>query len=98
MTIAEVHFKEEELDDEPKPLKMEHFYFPLGVLLVGILLSVFCFVVEIIFHCLRRSKTDVPLEEPGVAQSTPESEDRHNSDVEDSEDTKLHTNLVKINE
>ena len=98
MTIIEVHFKEEELDDEPEPLKTEHFYFPLGVLLVGILLSVFCFIVEIIFHCLRRSKTDVPLEEPGVAQSTPESEDRHNRDFEDNEDTKLHTNLVKINE
>ena len=89
MRIIEVHFKEEELDDEPKPLKMEHFYFPLGVLLVGILLSLFCFIVEIIFHCLRRSKTDVPLEEPGVAQSTPESEDEHNSNVEDLEDTEV---------
>ena len=89
MTIAEVHFKEEELDDEPRPLKMEHFYFPLGALLVGILLSLFCFIVEIIFHYLRRSMTDVPLEEPGVAQSTPESEDEHNSDVEDIEDTEV---------
>ena len=97
MRIIEVHFKEEELDDEPEPLKTEHFYFSLRLLLVGILLSVFCFIVEIIFHCLRRSKTDVPLEEPGVAQSTPESEDEHNRDFEDSEDTKLHTNLVKIN-
>ena len=77
---------------------MEHFIFPLGAWLIGILLSVLCLIVEIIFHCLRRSKTDVPLEEPGVAQSTPESEDRHNRDFEDNEDTKLHTNLVKINE
>ena len=68
---------------------MEHFYFPLGALLVGILLSLFCFIVEIIFHYLRRSMTDVPLEEPGVAQSTPESEDEHNSNVEDIEDTEV---------
>ena len=69
MTINEVHLKEEELDHEPEPLKTEHFYFSLRVLLVEILLSVFCFIVEIIFHCLRKSKTNVPravLEEPDV--------------------------------
>ena len=71
---------------------MEHFYFPLGALLVGILLSLFCFIVEIIFHYLRKSKTEVPLavlEEPGVAQSNTESEDGHNNDVEDIEDTEV---------
>ena len=64
---------------------MEHFYFPLGMWLVGILLSVFCLLTEVIIHRLRKSKTDVPiprLEEPGVTQSSPE-EDGHNSDVED---------------
>ena len=71
---------------------MEHFYFPLGTWLIGLFLSVFCLLAEIIFHCLRKSKTDVPLavlEEPGVAQSNTESEDGDNSDVGDIEDTEV---------
>ena len=86
MTAIEVVFTEEEPDDEPEPLRMEHFYFPLGLWLVGILLSVFCLLAEIIIHRLGKSKTDIPntrLEEPGVTQSTPGSEDGHNSNVED---------------
>ena len=92
MTALEVHYKAEKEDDEPEPLRMEHFYFPLGLWLVGILLSVLCFIAELIIHRLRKSKTDIPkarLEEPGVTQSTPQSEDGHNSDVEDIEDTKV---------
>ena len=88
MTVIEVLFEEEEEDDDPEPLRMEHFYFPLGTLLIGLLLSVFCLLAEIIFHYLRKSKTDVPLavlEEPGVAQSNTESEEGHSSDVEDTE-------------
>ena len=92
MTVIEVGFKEEKEDDDPEPLRMEHFYFPLGMWLVGILLSVFSFLAEIIIHRLGKSKTDIPntrLEEPGVTQSTSESEDGHNSNVEDLEDTKV---------
>ena len=92
MTNTEVLFNAKEEDGEPEPLRMEHFYFPLGLWLVGILLSVLCFIAELIIHRLRKSKTDVPkarLEEPGVTQSTPQSEDGHNSDVEDIEDTKV---------
>ena len=91
MTQIEVPFKVEEEDAEPEPLRMEHFYFPLGLWLVGILLSVFCLLAEIIIHRLGKSKTDIPkerLEEPGVTQSTPQSEDGQNSNVEDLEDTK----------
>ena len=92
LTVIEVGFKEEEEDDDPEPLRMEHFYFPFGALLIGLLLSVFCLLAEIIFHCLRKPKTDVPLavrEEPGVAQSNTESEDGDNSDVGDIEDTEV---------
>ena len=77
MLIIEVGFDAVEEDADPEPLRMEHFYFPLGMWLVGILLSVFCFAGEIIIHRLRKSKTNVPkaiLEEPGVTQSTPELE------------------------
>ena len=80
MNIVEVHFEaEKEEDGEPEPLRMEHFYFPLGLWLVGILLSVLCLLAEIIIHCLRKSKNDILMEEPGVTQSTPQSEDGHNS-------------------
>ena len=90
--VTEATFKEIEEVQKNERLKMEHFYFPLGLWLVGILLSVLCFLAEIIIHRLRKSKTDIPkarLEEPGVTQSTPQSEDGHNSDVEDIEDTKV---------
>ena len=91
MVATEVAFKAEEPDDKPEPLKMEHFYFPLGLWLVGILLSAFCLLAEISIHRLRKSETDIPmarLEEPDVTQST-ELENGNNSDVEDLEDTKL---------
>ena len=84
MTVIEVHFKEEKEDDEPEPLKMKHFYFPLGVLLVGLILSSIFLLTEIIIHRLRKPKTDTlkaRLEEPSVTQTTPESEDGHKSDV-----------------
>ena len=71
---------------------MKHFYFPLGVLLGGLILSAIFLLAEIISHRLGKSKTDIAntrLEEPGVTQSTPESEDGKNSNVEDLEDTKV---------
>ena len=74
---TEVDFKVEEEDAKPEPLRMEHFYFPLGMWLVGILLSVFFFLIEIIIHRLRKPKTETTkarLEEPSSTQSTPESE------------------------
>ena len=90
MSIIEVPFKAEKEDDDPEPLKMKHFYFPLGVLLGGLILSAIFLLAEIISHRLGKSKTDIAntrLEEPGVTQSTPESEDGHKSDVEDIEVT-----------
>ena len=78
--------KVEEESKDPEPLRMEHFIFPLGTWLIGILLSVLCLIVEIIFHCVRKRQTDVPLAglgDPGVAQSTKESEVELISDVED---------------
>ena len=72
--IAEVLFNVEEGDDKPKPLELKHFYFPLGMWLVGILLSAIFLLAEIIIHRLRKPKTDVAIakvEEPSVTQSTP---------------------------
>ena len=73
MTANEVDFKAEEEDAEPEPLRMEHFYFPLGMWLVGILLSAIFLLAEIIIHCLRKPETDVAIakvEEPSVVLKT----------------------------
>ena len=81
MSNIEIVFKVVVEDDEPEPLRMEHFYFPLGLLVSGTLLSILSFITEIIFHCLRKPQTD--LEEPGVTQST------HDSNVQDIENTEV---------
>ena len=39
LVAGEVPFKEEPEDDDPEPLTMEHFYFPLGLWVIGLLLS-----------------------------------------------------------
>ena len=41
-------FKEEEEEEPLEPLRMEHFYFPLILLTVGLVLSALCFIAEII--------------------------------------------------
>ena len=77
LTVIEVHFNAEKEDDEPERLKMKHFYFPLGVLLGGLILSAIFLLIEIILHRRRKSQTDVArarLKEPSVTQSSPESE------------------------
>ena len=74
MTVTEVAFKEEPEDDKPEALRMEHFHLPLGMWMVGLLISLLCFIAEIIKH----RKTNVPLarlEDPTtVTQSTAESD------------------------
>ena len=57
---TEVHFKnlpEFIEDDEPEALRMEHFHLPIGLWFVGTLISLLCFVAEIIKH----RKTAVPM-------------------------------------
>ena len=78
MTVIEVGFEQEKEDDEPKPLEMKHFYFPLGVLLGGLILSAIFLLTEIIIHRLRKPKTDTlnaMLKESSVTQSNAGSED-----------------------
>ena len=48
LTVIEKKFIEEPEYDEPEPLRMEHFHLPLGMWFVGILISLFCFLAEII--------------------------------------------------
>ena len=60
MTIAEVRFKEEEEVDEKEPLLMEHFSLPLGLWFVGTLISIFCFLAELIIHYYIYKK-EVPM-------------------------------------
>ena len=94
MVVTEVVFKEEPEDAKPEPLRMEHFHLPLGLWFVGILISLFCFLAEIIVNRGRQTKNMATQEEPRVTKSTPESEGpdkarvtfqqevRHNTDVQ----------------
>ena len=53
-------------------MRMEHFYFPLGLWLAGILLSTFFLLAEIIIHRRRKPQTEVANltpEDPSVTQS-----------------------------
>ena len=85
LVATEVTFKNlKEFEDEEgklEALRMDHFYFPIGIWFVGILLSLFFFMAKIIKHRLRKCKTDVP-------SLTPVSEVENNTDLENIEDTK----------
>ena len=59
LTINEVPFKVEAPDDEPEPLAMEHFYFPLGIWLAGLVVSVICLLAEIINKYRENQPLDI---------------------------------------
>ena len=72
MTVIEVDFKAKKEDSDPEPLRMEHFYFPLGLWLAGLLISTIFLLAEIIIHRRRKSQTEVAmlrLEEPSVTKT-----------------------------
>ena len=76
MVAAEVVFEEEPEDDEPEPLRMEHFYFPLGLWLAGLGLSIIFLLAEIsFFSWCSRGRT---VEAGGATQL------EHNTPVENS--------------
>ena len=77
LLASEVFFKQQPAEDKLEALRMEHFYFPLGLWFFGILLSAIFLLAEIIIHRIRKPQTEVAmlrLEEPSVTQCTPESE------------------------
>ena len=85
MTVVEVHFEEKPDSDKPEALRMEHFYLPLGILFVGLVLSAIFFLAEIIKH--RMTKVSMATQEGSrVSQSSAESEVEHKTDVEEIED------------
>ena len=55
--MNEVPFEQKDYEGkEPlEPLTMEHFYFPLIILVVGLLLSTLSFIAEIIINCCQRN-------------------------------------------
>ena len=98
MSVIEVGFKEEPNDDKPEPLRMEHFHLPLGMWFVGILISLFCFLAEIIKNWIKKWKAkrlsdtegaemDLAVLEVDKARVTFQQEVQHNTDVQDIEDT-----------
>ena len=46
--MKETLFEQEEEEEPLEPLRMEHFYFPLLLLTVGLVLSALSFIAEII--------------------------------------------------
>ena len=58
MVAIEVFFKEETEDDEPEPLRMEHFYLPLGLWVGGLVLSVIFLLAEIFISRCTQSPPD----------------------------------------
>ena len=59
MVVIEPEVKELDEEDEVAPLRMEHFYFPIGIWFVGIILSTIFLLTEIIIQRRRKSQTDV---------------------------------------
>ena len=60
LTITEVHFEEEDPDDKPEPLEMEHFYFPLGLWLSGLIISLIFLLAEIVLN-RKKQRGNVPM-------------------------------------
>ena len=90
LTATEVGFNEENPDDKPEPLEMEHFYFPLGLWLAGLVISLIFLLAEIILNRRKKSKREVPMltpEESRVTQSQLEIE--CNTDADDIENTEV---------
>ena len=48
LLVTEVPFIVEPPDDKPERLRLEHFYFPLGLWLAGLVVSGICLLAEII--------------------------------------------------
>ena len=55
MLINEVPFPVEEEEEPLEPLRMEHFYLPLVLLMGGLVLSTVSFIVEIIIKLRQRN-------------------------------------------
>ena len=53
LSVREATFKDEEEEEPLEPLRMEHFYFPLLLLTVGLVLSALSFIAEIIIKRIR---------------------------------------------
>ena len=56
LTNSEVDFNEKPEEPGPEPLRMEHFQLPLGMWMVGILISLFCFLAEIISNWFNKRR------------------------------------------
>ena len=79
LTATEVGFNEENPDDKPEPLEMEHFYFPLGLWLAGLIVSTIFLLAEIIVNRRKQPARDIPM-------APPEFEVENQSNVEDIKD------------
>ena len=65
--------------DKPEPLEMEHFYFPLGLWMAGLIVSTVFLLAEIIVNRRKQPARDIPM-------APPEFEVENQSNVEDIKD------------
>ena len=79
LVAIQVDFKQEPEDDKPEPLEMEHFYFPLGLWLAGLIVSTVFLLAEIIVNRRKQPARDIPM-------APPEFEVENQSNVEDIKD------------
>ena len=90
--VIEVGFDQKPEDPGPEPLQMEHFHLPYGMWFVGILISLFCFLAEIISNWFRKRRAGrLGAEEGAEVDQVQVSEDpdklvQHNTEIEDTEE------------
>ena len=80
--------------DKPEPLTTGHFHLPLGMWMVGLLISLFCFLAEIISNWIRKGRagrvSDTEGAEVEVPDKAREEVQDNLEDIEDVEDKNVN--------
>ena len=101
MTITEVRFEQKAEDDKLEALRMEHFYLPIGLWFVGTLISIFCFLAEIIIIWISKRKAVRLSNTEGAEDTSQELSEllivnKHLKDKNDELIIKLQTYMANI--
>ena len=83
--VNEVPFSEEAEDEDPEPLTMDYFYFPLGLLTGGLVLSTVAFLVEIVIKRCQDRK-DQNEDQEDCPENCHEEEDLEEEDLYEQKD------------
>ena len=83
--VIEVPFSEVAEDEDPEPLTMDYFYFPLGLLIGGLVLSTVAFLVEIVINRCQ-DREDQNEDQEDCPENCHEEEDLEEEDLYEQED------------